>query len=71
MHESVMALAVIVLGVVVLGVSWLVYLGNGGAPFRVTFRGLGISVDIARPGDEREAIDYPAEDTIREQEIDY
>lgn len=54
MHESLIALAFVVVGVVVLGIAWLVYLGNGGKPVRVTFKGMGIEVDIARPDDDQD-----------------
>lgn len=55
MQESVITLVVIgiiVTGFVVLGVAWLIYLGNGGRPVHVAFRGLGIKVDIGRPTDD-------------------
>lgn len=54
MHESVILTIAVITGLVVLGVSWLVYLANGGAPFHVSFRGLGIAVDIARPESAKE-----------------
>lgn len=50
MPESIATLLVLMTGLVVLGVAWLIYLGTGGKPVRVTFEGFGIKVDIARPG---------------------
>lgn len=51
MSESVTVALVVMIGVVVLGIAWLCYLANGGKPVRITIKGMGIEVDIARPGD--------------------
>lgn len=51
MSESLLMVVSCVVGVVVLGIAWLFYLGNGGKPVRITVKGLGIELDIARPID--------------------
>lgn len=51
MSETFLMVVTCVIGIVVLGLAWLVYLSRGGKPVRITVRGLGIELDIARPGD--------------------
>lgn len=53
MSESFLMIVCCVVGVVILGMAWLFYLANGGKPVRITVKGLGIELDIARPLDSQ------------------
>lgn len=52
--EGLLAFIALLAVIMILGLAWLVYLGRGGKPFRVSIRGLGIRVNVSpNPEDEK------------------
>lgn len=45
--EGLLAFIALLAVIMILGLAWLVYLGRGGKPFRVSIRGLGIRVNVS------------------------